>query len=393
MIRKVKFSNFYSFEKEQIISFSTSKKKAYSYFQSKIKKSEQITKVAGFIGGNASGKTNIMRLFSFFSHFVRAEKRGDNLDVDFKTFFNNNKKSDFYIEFEIDDNLYFYEFSIKNNLILKEKLSEKKLSKKSRKEEIFSRNVNKIENLHNIYFADFPSNYLKNIRGDVSLVSFLKAHYDIEIINKINSYFSHIYFNINEHGKINNLFYNIKGIEAYLGDKKLKLKMEDFIRRFDLGLESFVINKNKESDNRNFFYDISGIHKVDNVSKKIPLVYESRGTQSLFFMLVHIFNALQNNGIVIIDELETGLHPEAVKKIIDYFIDENEKGRAQLIFSSHALDFLRKFDMQQVFLVEKDNLCKSKLYRLDDVRDIRTDENFLAKYNAGAYGAFPNIKV
>ena len=59
MIRKVKFSNFYSFYKEQEISFLAKKKKTHDYYFSD--SSDQISKVAGFAAGNAAGKTNDMR--------------------------------------------------------------------------------------------------------------------------------------------------------------------------------------------------------------------------------------------------------------------------------------------------------------------------------------------
>lgn len=395
MIRKVKFNNFYSFKKEQEISFLTSKKNSYSFVQSKAKENQQITKIAGLVGGNASGKTNTMRLFSFFGYFVCAERRGGDIDIAFKTFFGNKEKSDFYIEFEMDNAIYFYEFSIEENVIIREKLSEKRFVKNARKETIFLRNENKIKILHEKYFGDFPVKYLKSIRKDVSLMAFLKAHHSIEIIDKINAYFSNFYFNINEAGKRNHFVHNIRSIEAYLKDEKLKLQMENFIERFDLGLKGFKINKIDKSEEQQRFasFEIFGIHETEKTTKEIPFIYESRGTQSLFFLIAHIFNALKNNGIVIIDELETGLHPEAVAKIIDYFIDENEDGKAQLIFSSHALDFLKKFDMQQIFLVEKNKVDGSECYRLDDIGGIRSDENFLAKYMSGAYGSFPNIKV
>ncbi|KKP98521.1 MAG: Abortive infection protein [Candidatus Moranbacteria bacterium GW2011_GWD2_36_12] len=391
MIRKVKFNNFYSFKEEQEISFLTNKKKSYSYFQSNAKKSELITKVAGFIGGNASGKTNIMRLFSYFNYFVCVETRGTDLDAAFKTFFNNNEKSNFYIEFEIAGSVYFYEFSVKNNIIVKEKLSEKKIIKNSKIEEIFSRSNDKIESLHKVYFKDLPMNYLKNIRADVSLAAFLKAHYDIDIINKIYDYFSKVYSNINESGHLNNPFYNSKSIEAYSKDKDLKFQMEKFIKRFDIGLEGIKISKEKSWDDYDF--SIFGIHNTKKGFNEIPFQYESRGTRSLIYVLAYIFSALKNDGIVIIDEIETGLHPEAVKKIVNFFIDENEKGEAQLIFSSHSLEFMKKFDMQQIFLTEKNDTGSSITYRLDKVEGVRPDENFLAKYMSGAYGSFPNIKV
>src|SRR3989338_8804599 len=98
MIRAVRFSNFYSFNEEQEISFVAKKKKTYDYFTSK--SDDQITKVAGFIGGNASGKTNVMRFFSFIS-YLACRRVDDDFslipDIARKTFFNNIKPSKFYI--------------------------------------------------------------------------------------------------------------------------------------------------------------------------------------------------------------------------------------------------------------------------------------------------------
>lgn len=42
-------------------------------------------------------------------------------------------------------------------------------------------------------------------------------------------------------------------------------------------------------------------------------------------------------------------------------------------------------------LVQKDQDCESSACRLDQVGGIRPDDNFYAKYMAGAYGATPNL--
>lgn len=54
---------------------------------------------------------------------------------------------------------------------------------------------------------------------------------------------------------------------------------------------------------------------------------------------------------------------------------------------------MRSFDRPQIFLNEKNGNGESLVYRLDEVKNTRPDENFFAKYMTGAYGAFPNIKV
>jgi len=392
MIRKVKFNNFYSFDKEQEINFLAKKKKTYDYYQSKT--DDQITKIAGFIGGNASGKTNVMRLFSFFRYFVCESSKDElagALDVAYKTFFNNKKLSDFYIEFEIDDLVFFYDFTIKENSIHKEALHCKKTIKGSKKVEIFSRNLNKIETLHKEYFNTFPLEFLKNIRADVSLLAFLKAHYNIEVINKVYGYFEGFKTNINEKGEMNNILHQINSLELYLKDNELKKIMEDFICHFDIGLNNFIIKK--ETKDQRFTISVKGVHKTKEENNTLDFSYESKGTQSLFFTLANILSGLKNNNVIIIDEIESGFHPEALNKIINYFIDENDQKKAQIIFSSHSLGFMNKLDIHQMYLVEKNKNSDSFVYRLKQIEGVRSDDNFLSKYMTGAYGAFPKIRV
>lgn len=392
MIRKVKFSNFYSFKEEQEINFLANKKKGYDYYQSET--GDQITKVAGFIGGNASGKTNIMRFFSFLSYFVCNSSKDEsalNLNVAYKNFFNNSKPSNFYVEFENNNSIFYYNFTIHENNILKEDLQVRKIEKGAREIKVFSRQTNSVNELNKEYFKDFPIEFLKNIRSDVSLIAFLKAHYNIEIINNIYGYFAGFKTNINERGENNHLKHQFKALELYLTNDHLKKEMEDFIRHFDIGLNNFIIKK--EDKDKNVFISVQGVHTAKEENNKLDFSYESRGTQSLFFALANILSALKHNNIVIIDEIESGFHPEALNKLIGYFIDEDKDKKAQLIFSSHSLGFMNKLDMHQIYLVEKDTESESRIYRLNQVEGVRTDENFLAKYMAGAYGAFPKIRI
>jgi len=392
MIRKAKFNNFYSFQEEQEIDFLANKKKGYDYFQSRT--GGQITKIAGFAGGNASGKTNIMRFFSFLSYFVCESSRGESSNssnVAYKTFFNNKESSSFYIEFEDGDFVFTYNFTVKENIILKENLRAKKIQKGARGVEIFSRQLNNIKKLDDEHFKDFPVESLKIIRPDVSLIAFLKANYNIEIINNIHNYFAGFKTNINERGEINHLNHQFKTLVSYLEDDNLKKEMEYFICHFDVGLNNFIIKK--EVKEKNVSISVQGVHSTKEKNNKLDFGYESRGTQSLFFTLANILSALKNNKIVIIDEIEAGFHPEALNKLIGYFIDENKDKKAQLIFSSHSLGFMNKLDMHQIYLVEKDDQSRSCAYRLNQVDGVRTDENFFAKYMSGAYGAFPKIRV
>ena len=45
----------------------------------------------------------------------------------------------------------------------------------------------------------------------------------------------------------------------------------------------------------------------------------------------------------------------------------------------------------QIFLVEKDQDGSSNAWRLDEVKGVRSDDNYYMKYIAGAFGATPKI--
>lgn len=392
MIRKVKFSNFYSFLGEQEISFLAKKKEGYDYLKSD--SGDQITKIAGFVGKNASGKTNVMRFFSFLGYFICRSSKDEtiiNPDVAFKPFFNNEKSSNFYIEFQNDNQIFYYNCTVKKNVIQKEKLSVKKMTPYAKEAEVFSRKLNNDIELNKTFFDTFPQKFLSKVRPDISIVAFLKSNYDIDIINRTYDYFAGFKTNINEKGEINHMGHQLQALELYLKDEELKKEMEQFVCNFDLGLGGFEIIK--EIKNGRISIDVKGIHETGKEKHKLDFDYESRGTRSLFFALGNILSALKSDNIIVIDEFESGFHPEALNKLISYFIDKNERGSAQLIFSSHALGFMNKLDMHQTYLVDKNEKCESFLYRLNEVENIRSDENFLAKYMTGSYGAFPKIRV
>jgi len=393
MIRKVKFSNFYSFYKEHEITFLTKKKKTYDYYQSK--SGDQITKIASFIGGNASGKTNIMRFFSFLGYFACRNINNETNSLSKianKTFFNNLEPSKFYIEFETADSIFFYSFSIKKNEILNESLHIKKIEKGARKVNVFSRQSGIITELDKNYFKNISIKSLPDIRNDVSFIAFIKMlPYNIDIINVVYSYFLGFKTNINERGETNHIGHQFKTLDTYLKDPEIKKEMENFISNFDLGLNGFdIIKKTKEEK---FIITVNGIHATKEKNKKLDFIYESRGTQFLFFIIADILSALKNNSILIIDEIETGFHPEALNKLISYFVDENKDKKAQLFFSSHSFGFMNKLDIHQIYLTTKNNNSESSTCRLNNVKGIRTDENYLSKYMTGSYGAFPKIRV
>jgi len=387
MLRKIEFDNFYSFKDKQVIDFTTSKKKGGSYFTSF--DGVQISKVMGIIGPNSSGKTNITKLFGFLKYFLTSSTRDqfEGSDTGYKSYaFSGSKETTITAEFETSNYLCVYSVALCPSEIFKETLKIRKLSKYSKYIEVFKRTKDKIV-VNKSVIKGVTNKGLSAVKKDVSTVAFLKANYDEGLINEISGYFDTYSTNINEGGFIYTAEERLAEVaRIYSRVPKLKGKVEEFMKNFGLGISGFDI---KENDKQ---IQVEAIHKINNKKYSLPIRYESRGTKSLFVDLLDILVCTDLYGKeLIVDEIEMGLHPEAVNKIVSFVIDSFSDKKKQFVFASHTFDFLKKFDAQQISLVEKkDN--KSEIFRLDEI-DVRLGENYYKKYLSGAYGAYPKISV
>jgi len=175
-----------------------------------------------------------------------------------------------------------------------------------------------------------------------------------------------------------------------------RVRMAQLLKAWDLGLSDVELRElsHQQGDGKvEKFWFPYGLHADSKGGTHIlPFLDESSGTQSAFVLLSRLLPVLANGGIAVIDEFENDLHPLMLEAILDLFAHpETNPHRAQLLFTCHAMEVLNLLHKSQVVLVEKDQACESSAWRLDEVRGIRTDDNFYAKYMAGAYGGVPQL--
>lgn len=118
---------------------------------------------------------------------------------------------------------------------------------------------------------------------------------------------------------------------------------------------------------------------------------ESLGTVKLFTALPYLFDVLEQGGVLIIDEIENGLHLSLVKEIISLFNDEitNPK-HAQLICTSHQpLLIDGAFRRDQIWITSKDEKGISSLNRMSDYKISRSKTNLSNRILEGAFGCNP----
>ncbi len=126
----------------------------------------------------------------------------------------------------------------------------------------------------------------------------------------------------------------------------------------------------------------------------LPLEEESAGTKTLFRIGAYILQALENGGILVVDELEASLHPCLARELVRMFNDpKSNPNNAQLIFSTHDTNLLgttvgeAALRRDQVWLTEKKDGA-TVLYPLTDYKP-RNGENLERGYLQGRYGAIP----
>ncbi|XOD69553.1 MAG: AAA family ATPase [Flavobacteriales bacterium AspAUS03] len=205
-------------------------------------------------------------------------------------------------------------------------------------------------------------------------------------------------------------------------DKKTEFLLQAFFDTVDLGFDAVKLTKrevaNLSKDSRGSILRKSvkpysamvrakTLHKrYDEENREIDPVdfdmqaYESVGTNKVFNIVGLIFTTLLHGGILVIDELDSSLHPLLTLTIIKLFNSkEYNLKNAQLIFATHDTNLLSYGDYRrdQIYFVEKDPFGASDLYSLMEYKEegsnktLRKDCSFEKDYIQGRYGAIPFI--
>jgi AAA15 family ATPase/GTPase len=134
-------------------------------------------------------------------------------------------------------------------------------------------------------------------------------------------------------------------------------------------------------------------HNTEAGTVSLDLADESQGTQKLFVFSGPWLDVLSNGKVLVIDELNTSLHPLLVRHLVSLFHDSKTNRRnAQLIITTHDTSLLDPdiYRRDQVWFTEKDDHGATKLYSLVEFKP-RKNEAFERGYLKGRYGALPFI--
>jgi len=444
MLIKVSVENFKSFDSMAELSMiSSSKMQEGKNHKVKIKQTS-LLKNAVIYGANASGKTNLIDVFSFFKATL-----AEGLPVNASEAFcrnreeNRTKPSVFELQFTVGDKFYAYGFSaiLSNREVIEEWLYE--LMQDGSARNLFLRegpnppalgdgfsSISASErNRFNVYaedFADHPSQlfltemnrgkkYTKNSKLLFFPVVFSWLMNNIIVIDP-NTAISNFeaYYNEESLESINNL---IQTFDTGISEIKTRtITMDELSKMIPREVLNGIIMSLKQQMQMTSVPNIQmswrtaegffNIRIEGNNEPEISTLIlkhgksffdfafadESDGTKRLFD-LIDMLLTRREDTVYVVDELERSLHPKLTEHFLKLFIASHDDARMQLIFTTHEDTIMDQdlFRRDEIWFVERDANNNSSIYSLDRFKE-RYDKKLSKAYLEGRYGAIPVFK-
>lgn len=348
-----------------------------------------ILRSAVIYGANASGKSNVLKAIAFYRRFItdsfKNSQAGEAIEVE--NFRLNtttmNEPTTMEATFIVGNFIYRYGFEVDTKAVCAEWLYQRANKKRAKEIEIFYRTEE--ETTVHPKSSLFMKLVSKKMVRDNALLLSTGAQFNepkaVNILQWLND--TQVVFG-NEEEKLWS-----QAIKS-LDDANLRQRITDFAKYADLGIDSLM-----KIDNR----IISNHRQFDDEGKETHSIAfsfssnESEGTIKYVSLSYPIIDALDNGKFLVIDELDSKLHPLLVRKIISLFnsAKTNPKG-AQLLFATHDTFLLSAglFRRDQVWFTQKNSFGSTEAYSLVEYK-VRSNTPFEKDYLSGKYGATPII--
>lgn len=393
MLHSYTFSNFQSFRERAEVDLTISRKVTMTEWMTEAATGERVSKLMAVIGPNGSGKTALLKPIVFMSWFIaNSFQLPPDADIPVTPHAAaGNEPTELECELDFDGKLWRYVLRCTPERVLHEAL----YLKRERFGYVFIRDWDAATSSYLVKQQDFglALQEARKVRPNVSLIAWA-AQYDVPLAVRLTA--PYVNSNVNVLGRVQignkDLQNAAQHFSAHLEQRK---RMVQLLSAWDLGLSGVELIElslnNPQEPNQKVWVPI-GTHKNKTTQFKLPFALESSGTQGAFVLLSRLLHTLEIGGLAVIDEFENDLHPHMLEPILDLFANPSTNPQqAQLLFTCHAIEVLNLVHKSQVMLVQKNEDCESSASRLDNVEGIRNDDNFYAKYMAGAYGAVPNF--
>jgi AAA15 family ATPase/GTPase len=395
-----------------------------------------LLKTAALYGANASGKSNLLKAFSFMERFVRSSatrmtlgdpiRGADSFRLD-KT--RGGMPCSFDIRVSIEDTEYQYGFSATRERVHDEWL-------------YVTRRGTRATNPLSRNFDSSTGRTEWTLRGE------LKGAGDVTEKTRENGLFLSRAAEMNVES-VKEVFLWFKNRVRYIDNSSLpqmlvqrtarrmdkdaafSARVEKLMRDADVGIDHLLARKvsnlsdlkDASAEDRTFIdsltellesrlaedegtvrrqyletFAVQTLHSLPDSGETVVFSLEddeSKGTQRFFGIIGPVLHALDEGNLLVVDELDCSMHPHLTYKLVEMFQSaETNPNGAQLVFATHDTNLMTPelFRRDEIWLTEKAAGGGTQLFSLADIKSKpRKDEVFEKHYLAGRYGGVPSF--
>lgn len=373
--------------------------------------------LAGIFGPNASGKTTILRAMADMRIAVRDSFRKGDDDSGFSRVpflldsQHSQKPSVYGVDIVIEGVSWQYGFIVDNERVIEEYAY---YYPKGRRSLLFDRNKNTIKFGPTLRPV---SGSLQDILRPNSLLLSAAGATSNKVLAPLYKWFRNNLIYIDSDGRDFRLY----ELSRIIRNNNSRERIIDLIREADLGITDMrriepdqdmlerakqAVNIMSGTDSEIDIDDINLLGKVlfthrgssANIEgKELDSSSESLGTVTWAGLLYPVIEALDKGQTLLVDEIDSSLHPLLVESLINLFQSKvSNPNCAQIIFNSHDSSILssRQYALtrDQVWFTSKEQEGSTILYPLYDYKP-RSGEAIDKRYLQGRYGAIPNLGI
>lgn len=415
MLLAFKLKNYRSFRDEQILHLVHGARERSTGMPH-----EDVVPALAVLGANASGKSNLLRGLELMFEMIRNSAAHPTESLPYQPFLLGNEDQEptlFEVSVRLDGTRYDYGFTYDKSSITGEWLYS---SPRGRQRTLFERDGSE----GTWYFGDSLAGATQTMadatRPDALFLSTARLLFH-KTLSPLQEQLGALVRGLN----VDTLPVVMQQtLESLQGDRSRADRIARFLKRSDLGIKSLSVEQASwpeavQEATRRFYEAMlpdAGADEIqaqlmlstlqpklthvasDNREVSLPFAWESIGTRNLLALLGPILDQLHTGGVLVVDELDTSLHPRLVSEIVKVFVNpETNPKQAQLILSTHDVTVMMNISgygalgRDELWLVEKDqHNGSSRLYSIWDFKP-RKGEVFSRNYLLGHYGALPRV--
>ena len=392
MIQELKIRNFKSFRDEVEISFEPLE---YDRYNSVVTMPDgvKLLRFAVVLGANASGKSNLLDAVEFLRRFWNRLPATNDDGTDVQPFLLRENALSFDTEFELKFYAaglrYWYKLKVNPEKVCHESLF---VYLSNRPTKVFCR-----EDVEGVSKLNFNTSVVKLSQAKVEVMAMncLRNMSLLATLKKVNVSVTYL---DNMRRWIDNRILPLQsGSHSPLSNsaKKHIADSEDF--------REYLLQFVKEAD-----FNISDIkiqkmtalfgHKVENAEVTqeyvLPETCQSTGTKRMVELESMIYEQLNRQAFLCIDEFEASMHPNLMEYILSKFVNTPDN-QSQLLVSTHYDPILKDIDdifgKDSVWFTEKGKDGNSQLFSLIDFKGLNKLSSIHRAYMNGRFGALPNV--